>query len=86
MKLPIGIQTFSEIRERGLLYADKTKHIHTVLSRGKYFFLFRPLGFGKSFLLSTIKSLYEGRKVLFKGLWIENNWKWEKQHPVIVVQ
>jgi hypothetical protein len=34
-------------------------------------------------MISTIKSIYEGRKELFKGLWIENNWDWSKVHPVI---
>ncbi len=86
MKLPIGIQTFSEIRERGYLYIDKTKHIHTALSAGKYFFLSRPRRFGKSLLLSTIQSLYEGRKDLFEGLWIKDHRDWEKQHPVIHIQ
>ena len=86
MKLPIGIQTFSEIRENGYLYIDKTKQIHQVLNGGKYYFLSRPRRFGKSLLLSTMKSLYEGRKDLFKGLWIEDNWNWERQVPVIHVQ
>ena len=86
MKLPIGIQTFSEIRENGYLYIDKTKQIKNVLNQGKYFFLSRPRRFGKSLLLSTMKSLYEGRKDLFEGLWIENNWNWERQLPVIHVQ
>ena len=86
MKLPIGIQTFERIREEGFLYIDKTEQIHRVLSQGNYFFLSRPRRFGKSLLLSTMKSLYEGRKDLFKGLWIEDNWNWERQVPVIHVQ
>ena len=86
MKLPIGIQTFSRIREEGFLYIDKTKQIHYVLSNGNYFFLSRPRRFGKSLLLSTMKSLYEGRKDLFEGLWIADNWNWEKTCPVIHIQ
>ena len=86
MKLPIGIQTFERIQKEGFLYIDKTKQIHRVLSQGNYFFLSRPRRFGKSLLLSTMKSLYEGRKDLFEGLWIENNWNWERQMPVIHVQ
>ncbi len=81
--LPLGIQTFSEIIERDNLYVDKTQHIHALLGAGKYFFLSRPRRFGKSLLLSTIKSIYLGRKDLFKGLWIENKWDWEQVHPVI---
>ncbi|MEN0049343.1 MAG: AAA family ATPase [Bacteroidota bacterium] len=76
MKLLIGIQTFSEIRNRGLLYVDKTQQIHKVVASAKYFFLSRPRRFGKSLLLSTIRSLYEVEKELFKGLWVEENWHW----------
>jgi hypothetical protein len=81
--LPLGIQTFSEIIERNNLYVDKTQHIHRLLHAGKYFFLSRPRRFGKSLLLSTIKSIYQGRKELFKGLWIYDNWNWDQTHPVI---
>lgn len=79
---PLGVQTFSEIIERDLLYIDKTQEIYNLL-RGKYYFYARPRRFGKSLMISTIKSIYEGRKELFKGLWIENNWDWSKVHPVI---
>ena len=72
---PLGVQTFSEIIERNLLYIDKTKEIYK-LFQGKYYFYIRPRRFGKSLMLSTIKSLYEGQKELFKGLWIENKWDW----------
>ena len=86
MKLPIGIQTFSKIREEGMLYIDKTEQIYNIVTTGAYFFLSRPRRFGKSLLLSTIRSLYEGRKDLFEGLWIENKWNWDKQYPVIHVK
>ena len=79
---PLGVQTFSEIIERNLLYIDKTQEIYNLL-RGKYYFYARPRRFGKSLMLSTIKSIYEGRKELFKGLWIENKWDWSKKHPII---
>ena len=38
---------------------------------GKYFFLSRPRRFGKSLLVSTFHSYFEGRKDLFEGLAIE---------------
>lgn len=79
---PLGVQTFSEIIERNLLYIDKTEEIYKLL-RGKYYFYARPRRFGKSLMLSTIKSIYEGRKELFKGLWIEDKWDWSKTNPVI---
>ena len=79
---PLGVQTFSEIIERNLLYIDKTQKIYNLLT-GKYYFYARPRRFGKSLMLSTIKSIYEGKKELFKGLWIENKRDWSKIHPVI---
>ena len=79
---PLGVQTFSEIIERNLLYIDKTQEIYNLL-QGKYYFYARPRRFGKSLMLSTIKSVYEGKKELFKGLWIEDKWDWSKKHPVI---
>lgn len=82
-KLPIGIQTFKDIIEDGYLYVDKTQNIHRLLTSGKYFFLSRPRRFGKSLTLSTIKSIYSGARELFKGLWIEEQWDWEKIHPVL---
>ena len=82
-KLPIGIQTFSEIRENDYLYVDKTEHIFRLISSGKYYFLSRPRRFGKSLTLSTIKEIYSGSRELFQGLWIADRWNWDKVHPVI---
>lgn len=83
LKYPIGIQDFREIRTRGYLYLDKTAHICRLLTEGKYYFLSRPRRFGKSLLVSTIKEIYQGSRDLFEGLWIEKNWDWSKQHPVV---
>ena len=58
---PLGIQTFSEIRNRNMLYIDKTEYIHRMAYSGKYFFLSRPRRFGKSLLVSTMQSFFEGR-------------------------
>jgi hypothetical protein len=86
MKLPIGIQSFEDIRTQDYLYVDKTENIHRLVSSGKYYFLSRPRRFGKSLLLSTMRALYEGRRALFQGLWIENHWDWERIFPVIHVK
>lgn len=72
MRLPIGIQSFRQIREDGLLYIDKTMYYERMLQTGRYLFLSRPRRFGKSLLLSTFKSIFEGNKALFKGLYIED--------------
>ena len=81
-KLPVGIQTFSEIIEQNYLYVDKTEHIFRLIDSGKYFFLSRPRRFGKSLLLDTINEIFDGNKRLFSGLWIENKIDW-KPYPVI---
>jgi hypothetical protein len=81
--LPIGIQSFKEIRSRDCIYVDKTQHIHQLVTTAKYYFFSRPRRFGKSLLISTIKELYKGNKSIFEGLWIENHWDWSKSNPVI---
>ncbi len=69
---PIGIQTFEEIRRLDNLYIDKTEYVYRMThTNGKYFFLSRPRRFGKSLLVSTFHSYFEGRKDLFEGLAIE---------------
>ncbi len=70
-KLPIGIQTFEEIRRGGYAYADKTDFVRRLTEKGKYFFLARPRRFGKSLLISTLKAYFLGRKELFTGLKLE---------------
>ncbi len=71
IKYPVGIQTFSEIREGGFLYVDKTAEIYKLFD-GKYYFLSRPRRFGKSLMLTTLKAYYEGRRDLFKGLALDS--------------
>lgn len=82
-QLPIGIQTFREIRNGKYYYVDKTHYLRKLLDDGKHFFLSRPRRFGKSLLVDTIKELFEGNKKLFHGLHIYNRWDWSKCHPVL---
>ncbi|NOQ36972.1 MAG: AAA family ATPase [Methylococcaceae bacterium] len=82
-KLPIGLQTFSELITENYYYVDKTPLIEKLANEGKYYFLSRPRRFGKSLLLSTLKSTFLGEEECFKGLYLENNWDWSKQYPVI---
>lgn len=70
-KLPIGIQSFEDIRSQGFLYVDKTALIYKMATMGKPYFLSRPRRFGKSLLLSTIEAYFQGKRELFKGLAIE---------------
>ena len=82
-RLPVGIQTFTEIINREMLYIDKTEYIYRMTKLSKYIFLSRPRRFGKSLLVSTLQSYFEGKKELFKGLAIEQLEKEWAQHPVL---
>ena len=82
-RLPTGIQTFRELRERDCYYVDKTDHIERLIDRGKYYFLSRPRRFGKSLLVDTLKELFEGCEALFEGLHIHDRWDWSVCHPVV---
>ena len=81
---PIGIQTFEEIINKDLLYIDKTEYIYRMAhSGGKHFFLSRPRRFGKSLLVTTMQSYFEGKKELFKGLAMERLEKEWTEYPVL---
>ena len=80
---PIGIQTFSEIREKNYLYIDKTEYVYRMTHFAKYVFLSRPRRFGKSLLTSTLHSYFSGRKDLFQGLAMERLEKEWIEYPVL---
>ena len=81
---PIGIQTFSKIREGNYLYVDKTEYIYQMThSASSYVFLSRPRRFGKSLLTSTLHSYFSGRKNLFQGLAMERLEKEWIEYPVL---
>ncbi|MBW7657615.1 ATP-binding protein [Hydrogenophilus thermoluteolus] len=82
-KLPIGIQTFREIREEGYYYVDKTAYAWRLVSEGKYYFLSRPRRFGKSLFLDTLAELFAGNEPLFRGLYIHDRWDWNVRYPVV---
>ena len=82
-KLPIGIQSFVEMRTGNYYYVDKTHFVKKLVDEGKYFFLSRPRRFGKSLFLDTLKQAFLAKKELFKDLYLENNWDWSEPHPVI---
>ena len=81
--LPIGIQTFREIREEGHCYVDKTGYALKLNASGKHYFLSRPRRFGKSLFVDTLKDLFEGRRELFHGLDAYEGWDWSVRHPVL---
>ncbi len=81
-RLPIGIQSFEELRRLNCVYVDKTPQIYSLIENGKYYFLSRPRRFGKSLLVSTLEEIFRGNKALFEGLYIYDKIEWLK-HPVI---
>ena len=82
--LPVGIQSFEEIRKEGYLYVDKTDIIWQLANRNKtYNYLSRPRRFGKSILVDTLEAYFLGKKELFEGLKImQLETEWVKR-PVI---
>ena len=81
--LPLGLQTFAEVRKLGCAYVDKTSMAVKLAHQGKFYFLARPRRFGKSLFLDTLRNLFEGKRELFQGLHAEANWDWDVKYPVI---
>jgi len=85
-KLPIGIQTYSRLREENYLYIDKTKEALELIDSGSvFYFLSRPRRFGKSLFLSTLKEIFEANKKIFEGLYIYDRYNWSISYPVIKI-
>lgn len=82
-KYPVGVQTFSVIRNGGYIYIDKTDLIWKLYKSAKYVFLSRPRRFGKSLLSTTIASYFRGERHLFEGLKIMDLEKEWKEYPVL---
>ncbi len=83
-RLPVGLQSFEEVRRKGYLYVDKTDIIWKMINSEKKFnYLSRPRRFGKSMLVDTMRCYLEGRKELFQDLKIMDlEQEWTKR-PVI---
>ncbi|MBQ6457832.1 MAG: AAA family ATPase, partial [Kiritimatiellae bacterium] len=84
-KVATDIYSFDRLRESGFTYVDKTRELYAMASgdNGAQFFMARPRRFGKSLAVSTLKALFEGRRVLFQGLAVEPMWDWAKKWPVL---
>lgn len=82
-KLPIGVQSFKDLREKEFLYVDKTEYVFRLASASKVYFLSRPRRFGKSLFLSTLEAYFLGQKELFRGLAIEKLEETEKENREI---
>ena len=84
-KYPIGVQSFEKLRTDNCIYIDKTKFVKKLVTDGYHYFLSRPRRFGKSLFVDTMHCAFEGKKHLFTGLYLENNWDWSKKNPVLKV-
>ena len=82
-RYPVGIQTFSRIREGGYMYVDKTDLMWQAQNLSPYIFLSRPRRFGKSLLSTTFCSFFRGERHLFEGLKVMQMEKEWTQYPVI---
>lgn len=84
-KVATDIYTFSELRNNGFTYVDKSDALYAMASgeSGKQFFIARPRRFGKSLAVSTLKSLFLGERELYADLAIEPKWDWSKRWPVL---
>ena len=90
--LPIGIEDFKEIRDKGYYYVDKTKLIEELLTAGNKVSLFtRPRRFGKTLNMSMLRSFFEvgTNPSLFDGLYISSRKdlcdKYMGKYPVIFI-
>ena len=83
MKLPLGIQDFAKLINTKSVYIDKTEILYKLVTNLEYVFLSRPRRFGKSLTISTLDYLFQGKKELFKELWIYNHWNWKETNPVL---
>ena len=82
-KLPLGRQSFAEVRRLNCVYVDKTPLALRLIEGGKSYLLSRPRRFGKSLFLDTLRYIFEGERELFQGLYAEQNWQWAVKYPVI---
>ena len=79
-----SVYTFANLREGEFVYVDKTATIRELI-RPKFaqYFCARPRRFGKSLLVTTLQSIFEGRRDLFKGLALDaSDYDW-KTYPVM---
>ena len=84
-KLATDTYEFEKLRRDGFTYVDKTDRLLPLVDKsiGYQFFIARPRRFGKSLTVSTLHALFEGKRRLFKGLFIEKRWNWKRKWPVL---
>lgn len=90
--LPVGMDLFEKIISNGYYYVDKTLFIKSLIeSAGEVNLFTRPRRFGKSLIMSTLKSFFEigSDPELFNGLAIEQEkelcGQYQGKYPVISI-
>ena len=85
-RITVNVRSFEDLRTRGdYIYVDKTKYVYSLVENelNNYYFISRPRRYGKSLMCSTLECLFEGKRELFKGLYIDNtDYSFEK-YPVL---
>ncbi|WP_288594527.1 AAA family ATPase [uncultured Sutterella sp.] len=82
--LPLGISEFSQLRESGAIYVDKTDVIcSNARIPGNMIYIARPRGFGKTLLLSTYESLFSRGSADLRGLKGVGIWKLRRVHRIV---
>ena len=78
-----GVPEFRNLIEEDFVYVDKTGYIAKLLQmRRRYYFISRPRRFGKSLFCDTLRTVFEGNKELFRGLYIYDKYDF-KPYPVL---
>lgn len=83
-KIAISKANFEEIIKHNFIYVDKTRYLYDIVNSNEpYYFLSRPRRFGKTLFVDTLKTFFEGKKEVFKGLYVyDQKWEWE-EYPII---
>lgn len=85
-RITVNVRSFEDLRTRGdYIYVDKTEYVYSLVRNEleNYYFISRPRRYGKSLMCSTLKALFEGKRELFKGLYIDKtDYSFEK-YPVL---
>lgn len=70
-KIAVSDPRFERIIKENYLYVDKTNYLYSLITSPEtYYFLSRPRRFGKSLTLQTLRAIFDGKKDLFKDLYI----------------
>ena len=75
---------FEEMIRDGSVYVDKTEYIYKLVSgKERFCFISRPRRYGKSLFCSTLHALFDGKRELFRDLYIGSTDYDFRSYPVI---